>query len=145
MPTFRAPFEVLLVEDNPGDIRLVREALQECGIPLNLTVATDGEEALNVLHRTGDHHNASRPHLILLDLNLPKKSGHDVLRDVKQSVELHTIPVVVVSSTTARDEIIQAYQLSANCFVRKPMDLETTLQTIRDVCTFWFERVTLPV
>ena len=145
MPTLRAPFEVLLVEDTPGDIRLVREALQECGIPLNLTVATDGEEALHVLHRTGDYQNASRPHLILLDLNLPKKSGHDVLRDVKQSAELHTIPVVVVSSTTARDEIMQAYKLSANCFVRKPMDLETTLETIRDVCTFWFERVTLPV
>jgi len=144
MPNATVPVEVLLVEDNPGDIRLVREALRDSPIPLNLTVAQDGQEALDLLFRVGPHGNARRPQLILLDLNLPKRSGHEVLQGVKEDAELRTIPVVIVSSTGAREEVLRAYRLSANCYVRKPVDLDTTLQTIRDIFNFWFDRATLP-
>lgn len=144
MPERSRPVEVLLVEDNPGDVRLVREALRDCGVDLHLTVAQDGEEALEMLFGTGQQRNRVRPHLILLDLNLPKKSGHEVLRDVKSDSELRTIPIVVVSSTGSKDEVIRAYRLSANCYIRKPLELDATLDTIRDICLFWFQRVTLP-
>ena len=144
MPNRTTPVEVLLVEDNPGDIRLVREALRDSPIPLNLTVAQDGQEALDVLFRVGPHSSARRPQLILLDLNLPKRSGHEVLKGVKEDAELRTIPVVIVSSTGASEEVLRAYRLSANCYVRKPVDLDTTLQTIRDIFNFWFDRATLP-
>jgi CheY-like chemotaxis protein len=136
--------EVLLVEDNPGDVRLVKEALRDCEVPLNLTVATDGEQAFRLLFDSSADGRRPRPDLILLDLNLPKRSGHEVLEGVKTDSHLRTIPVVVVSSAASREEVNRAYKLSANCYVRKPLDLETTLQTIRDVCTFWFQRVTLP-
>ncbi len=132
----------LLVEDNPGDVRLVKEALRDCKTPLRLTVAKDGEEAFDLLFNSGPGY--VRPQLILLDLNLPKRSGHEVLRGVKEDSSLRTIPVIVVSSTGSREDVNRAYKLSANCYIRKPMDLETTLQTIRDICTFWFQRVTLP-
>ncbi len=137
--------EVLLVEDNPGDVRLVKEALRDCPIPLNLTVARDGEEAFQLLFGNHPEHPPIRPHVILLDLNLPKRSGHEVLRDVKEDSNLRTIPVVIVSSAGSKEEVNRAYRLSANCYIRKPLDLETTLQTIRDVCSFWFQRVTLPM
>lgn len=141
---FPGPIEVLLVEDNPGDVRLVKEALRDFHLPLHLTVARDGEEALQILFSTKPGNHTFRPHMILLDLNLPKRSGHEVLRTVKQDADLRTIPVVIVSSASSAEEVNRAYQLSANCYICKPMDLETTLQTIRDICTFWFQRVTLP-
>lgn len=134
--------EVLLVEDNPGDVRLVKEALRDCDVPLNLTVATDGEEAFRLLFKPPAENR--RPDIILLDLNLPKRSGHEVLQEVKQDSNLRTIPVLVVSSAASKEEVNRAYRLSANCYIRKPLDLETTLQTIRDICMFWFQRVTLP-
>ncbi len=143
MHTPGTPLEILLVEDNPGDVRLVREALRDCEIPLNLTVACDGEEAFQMLFGLAGVRTA-RPHLILLDLNLPKRSGHEVLKGVKEHSELRKVPVVVVSSAGSREEVNRAYDLSANCYIRKPMDLETTLQTIRDICMFWFQRVSLP-
>jgi two-component system response regulator len=137
--------EVLLVEDNPGDVRLVKEALRDCGIPLNLTVARDGEEAIELLFGGSAERPLVRPHVILLDLNLPKRSGHEVLRDVKEDSNLRTIPVIIVSSAGSKEEVNRAYRLSANCYIRKPLDLDSTLQTIRDVCSFWFQRVTLPI
>ena len=140
---YSGPIEVLLVEDNPGDVRLVKEALRDFHLPLHLTVARDGEEALQLLF-DGPSGKPVRPHMILLDLNLPKRSGHEVLRGVKEDSNLRTIPVVIVSSASSIEEVNRAYKLSANCYVCKPLDLETTLQTIRDICTFWFQRVTLP-
>ena len=113
--------------------------------PANLTIARDGEEAFQLLFGTSTDHRPARPHIILLDLNLPKRSGHEVLRAVKEDCNLRSIPVLIVSSAGSKEEVNKAYKLSANCYIRKPMDLETTLQTIRDICTFWFERVTLPI
>lgn len=142
---FPGPIEVLLVEDNPGDVRLVKEALRDFHLPLKLIVARDGEEALQILFGTSPATAPPlRPQMILLDLNLPKRSGHEVLRCVKEHAELRTTPVVIVSSASSHEEVNRAYKLSANCYICKPMDLETTLQTIRDICTFWLERVTLP-
>jgi len=138
------PIEVLLVEDNPGDVRLVREALRDFHLPLRLTVARDGEEALHLLFNGSSGKRPVRPNMILLDLNLPRRSGHEVLREVKEDSNLRTIPVVIVSSASSIEEVNNAYRLSANCYICKPLDLETTLQTIRDVCTFWLQRVTLP-
>ena len=141
---FHGPIEVLLVEDNPGDVRLVKEALRDFHLPLHLTVARDGEEAMQFLFKTSETNHKIRPHMILLDLNLPKRSGHEVLRSVKADPDLRTIPVVIVSSASSTEDVNKAYNESANCYICKPMDLETTLQTIRDLCTFWFQRVTLP-
>jgi len=136
--------EVLLVEDNPGDVRLVKEALKDCAVPLNLTVATDGEEACQILFESDGHERGLRPDIILLDLNLPKRSGHEVLQCVKESAELRTVPVLIVSSAGSREEVNRAYRMAANCYIRKPLDLDATLQTLRDVCSFWFQRVSLP-
>lgn len=141
---YSGPIEVLLVEDNPGDVRLVKEALRDFHLPLHLTVARDGEEAMQMLFDAPAGTPPIRPHMILLDLNLPKRSGHEVLRGVKQDSSLRTIPVVIVSSASSIEEVNRAYRLSANCYVCKPLDLETTLQTIRDICTFWLQRATLP-
>jgi|SRR5579884_376737 len=138
------PLEVLLVEDNPGDVRLVKEALRDFHLPLHLTIARDGEEAMQLLSKNGSGSSRLRPHVVLLDLNLPKRSGHEVLRRIKEDPELQTTPVIIVSSASSADEVNRAYKMSANAYICKPMDLETTLQTIRDVCTFWFQRATLP-
>src|SRR5438045_265024 len=127
---YAGPIEVLLVEDNPGDVRLVKEALRDFHLPLHLTVARDGEEAMELLFSNSTKSPPVRPHVILLDLNLPKRSGHDVLRGVKEDANLRTIPVVIVSSASSAEEVNRAYNLSANCYICKPMDLETTLQTI---------------
>lgn len=132
------------MEDNPGDVRLVKEALRDFELPLHLTVARDGEEAMQFLFRKTSTNHWVRPQMILLDLNLPKRSGHEVLRAVKESPELQTIPVVIISSASSAEDVNRAYRMSANCYICKPMDLETTLQTIRDLCTFWFQRATLP-
>jgi two-component system, chemotaxis family, response regulator Rcp1 len=139
-----APVEILLVEDNPGDVRLVQEALRDCDAPLHLTVARDGEEALDYLFQSRGHETVPRPHIILLDLNLPKKSGHEVLHGVKSNAALCSIPVVILSSAASREEVNRCYQLSANCYIRKSMDLEGTLQSVRDICFFWLRRVVLP-
>lgn len=136
--------ELLLVEDNPGDVRLVKEALRDCEIPIRLTVAEDGEQAHRLLFGSPAGKPSMRPDLILLDLNLPKISGHEILKDVKEDKELRKIPVLVVSSAGSREDVNRAYSLSANCYIRKALDLETSLQTIRDICTFWLRRVTLP-
>ena len=145
MPIPERQLDLLLVEDNAGDVRLVKEALRECRVPLRLTVAQNGEEAIDVLYRRGPHESAPRPDLILLDLNLPRKSGHEVLKDIKQHEDLQTIPVVIVSSASSPAEIDKAYRLSANCYVQKPVSLDDTMQAIEDICRFWFQRVTLPM
>lgn len=138
------PIDILLVEDNPGDVELTREGLAEGKIHNNLWVATDGEQALDFLHRRGGHADAPRPDLILLDLNLPRTSGSEVLEEIKRHDELHSIPVVVLTSSEAEEDIARSYRLHANCYVTKPVDFEQFSRVVRSVEDFWFSVVKLP-
>jgi two-component system, chemotaxis family, response regulator Rcp1 len=136
--------EVLLVEDNPGDVRLVREALKESGFPGHLNVATDGEEATDILWNRGDHENDPRPDLILLDLNLPGKNGRAVLQEIKTDPDLRRIPVAVFSTSGAQSDLDHAYNCHANCYIRKPSDLDEYMQVVRSIERFWTTVATLP-
>jgi CheY-like chemotaxis protein len=136
--------EILLVEDNPGDVRLTREALKEGKIRNNLNVASDGVEALRYLRREGPHAGAARPDLILLDLNLPRMDGREVLEAVKQDPSLRHIPVVVLTSSAAEQDIVRAYELHANCYVSKPVDLDQFIHVVKSIEDFWFSIVKLP-
>jgi CheY-like chemotaxis protein len=138
------PVEVLLVEDNPGDVRLTREALKEGKIRNHLHVARDGVEALAFLRRQGEHAGAPRPDLILLDLNLPRKDGREVLTEIKDDVSLRQIPVVVLTSSQAEEDIVRAYDLHANCYISKPVDLDQFINVVRSIEDFWFTVVKLP-
>jgi CheY-like chemotaxis protein len=137
-------FEILLVEDNPADAELTREALQESVLASQLHVVSDGLEALAFLHRTGRYADAPTPDLILLDLNLPRVDGRGVLTDIKQDVGLRDIPVVVLSSSAAPRDVSGAYALGANCYVTKPVSLDAFLAAIRAVEQFWIGVATLP-
>lgn len=136
--------QILLVEDNPGDVRLTQEALKEGDLPNQLHVVKDGVEALAFLRREGVHADAPRPDLILLDLNLPKKSGREVLEVIKRDDGLKRIPVVVLTTSDAKTDIVQVYDLHANCFITKPVDLEDFMQVVRRIEEFWFSIVQLP-
>jgi len=138
------PIEVLLVEDNPGDVRLTREALKEGKVRNHLHVAADGVEALAFLRREGPHGDAPRPDLILLDLNLPRKSGREVLEEIKADPSLRLIPVVILSSSEAEQDILRAYDLHANCYVTKPVDLDRFITVVKSIEDFWFTIVKLP-
>jgi two-component system, chemotaxis family, response regulator Rcp1 len=138
------PIEVLLVEDNPGDVRLTREALRDSKVLSNLTVARDGEEALAYLRREGAFHAATRPDLILLDLNLPRRDGREVLEAIKAEPALRTIPVVILTSSEAERDIARAYELNANCYITKPVDLDQFITVVRAIEDFWFTVVKLP-
>lgn len=138
------PVEILLVEDNPGDVRLTREALREGKVRNNLSVAQDGVEALAFLRREGAYAEAPRPDLILLDLNLPKKDGREVLQEIKTDAGLRYIPVVVLTSSQAEKDILRAYDLHANCYVTKPVDFEQFSQVVQTIENFWFTVVKLP-
>jgi two-component system, chemotaxis family, response regulator Rcp1 len=138
------PIEVLLVEDNPGDVRLTKEALKEGKVSNRLHVAPDGVEALAFLRREGAYADAVRPDLILLDLNLPKKDGREVLQEVKSDPNLRNIPVVVLTSSQAEQDILRAYDLHANCYVSKPVDLDQFITVVKSIETFWFSIVRLP-
>ncbi|MBA2245004.1 MAG: response regulator [Gemmatimonadetes bacterium] len=138
------PVEILLVEDNPGDVRLTREALREGKVRNNLNVASDGVEALAYLRREGQYAGATRPDLILLDLNLPKKDGREVLAEIKQDPSLRHIPVVILSSSPAEQDIIRAYDLHANCYVTKPVDLDQFITVVKSIEDFWFTIFRLP-
>lgn len=135
--------EILLVEDNPGDARLTREALRDAKVRNNLHVAPDGVEALAFLRRQGKHAAAPRPDLILLDLNLPKKDGREVLEEIKQDDRLRHIPVVILTTSQAERDIAESYRLRANAFVTKPVDLEQFLKVVRSIEHFWLEIVKL--
>ena len=121
--TFGKPVEILLVEDNPGDADLVLEVLENSKIRNTVSVAGDGEEAMAFLHRTGKHSSAARPDLILLDLNLPKKDGREVLTEIKADDDLKQIPVVIMTTSQAEEDILRSYNLHANCYITKPIDL----------------------
>jgi two-component system, chemotaxis family, response regulator Rcp1 len=144
MLTGSDPIEILLVEDNPGDVRLTREALREGKIHNNLAVVEDGVEALRYLRSEGPHAGAPRPDVILLDLNLPRKDGREVLEEVKADPELRTIPVVVLTSSDAERDVVRAYDLHANCYVTKPVDLEQFINVVKSIESFWFSIVKLP-
>ena len=136
--------EVLLVEDNPGDVRLTREALRDGKVFNNLSVAKDGEEALAFLRREGEFAEAPRPDVILLDLNLPRKDGREVLEAIKADPALRTIPVVILTSSEAERDIARAYELNANCYITKPVDLDQFITVVKSIEDFWFAIVKLP-
>ncbi|SRR5579883_1281143 len=138
------PVEILLVEDNPGDVRLTIEALRDGKVRNHLNVAVDGVEALAFLRREGQYAQAPRPDLILLDLNLPKKDGREVLAEIKADEYLKDIPVVVLTTSKADQDIARSYNLHANCYVTKPVDLEQFITVVRSIEDFWFTIVTLP-
>ena len=138
------PIEILLVEDSPGDVRLTREAFKDAKVHINLNVASDGAEAMDFLHRAGKHANAPRPDLILLDLNLPKKDGREVLEEIKVSPTLKSIPVVVLTTSASDADILRSYKLHANCYITKPVDLDGFLKVAKSIDNFWLFAVRLP-
>ena len=138
------PVEILLVEDNPGDVRLTKEALKEGKVYNNLHWAKDGVEALEFLRRQGKYANAPRPDIILLDLNLPKKDGREVLVEIKGDNELALIPVVVLTTSKAEEDVLKSYELHANCYVTKPVDLDQFIRVVKSIDGFWLTVVTLP-
>jgi chemotaxis family two-component system response regulator Rcp1 len=139
------PIEILLVEDNPGDVRLTREALAEAKVRNNLAVANDGVDALAYLRRESPHENATRPDLVLLDLNLPRKDGREVLAEIKADPVLRRLPVVVLTTSTAEQDILESYNLYANCYITKPVDLDQFLGIVTSIEDFWLTIVKLPV
>ena len=138
------PVEILLVEDNPGDVRLIKEVFKEGTARHTLHVAEDGVAALAFLRREGEYTGAPRPHLILLDLNLPKKDGREVLAEVKANPNLKHIPVVVLTTSSAEQDVLKCYDLHANCYVIKPVGLERFIEVMQIMEEFWFSVVKLP-
>ena len=136
--------EILLVEDNAGDIRLTMEAFKDTELPNHVSVARDGEEALAFLRREGPYGGAPRPDLILLDLNMPKKDGREVLRDVKADPELKMIPIIVLTTSAAPTDIVNSYDLHANCYIQKPAGYDDFIDLIRTLESLWFGVVELP-
>jgi two-component system, chemotaxis family, response regulator Rcp1 len=138
------PIEILMVEDNPGDVRLTVEALKEGKVRNNFHTVEDGVEALAFLRRQGPYTDAPRPDLVLLDLNLPKKNGREVLAEIKQDPELKRIPVVILTVSQAEQDILKSYNLHANCYITKPVDLEQFLAVVKSIENFWLSVVMLP-
>ncbi|MFQ5901141.1 MAG: response regulator [Thermodesulfobacteriota bacterium] len=138
------PIEILLIEDNPADIRLTQEAFKDGKIQNNMTVAADGVEALAILHQEGKYADTPRPDIILLDLNLPKKDGLEVLKEIKTDEDLRPIPVVVLTTSKSEEDILKSYNLNANCYITKPVQLEDFLDVARSIEEFWLTIVKLP-
>jgi len=138
------PIEILLVEDNLGDVRLTREALADGKVHNVLHVVRDGVEASDFLFKRGEFKNVMRPDLILLDLNLPKKDGREVLREIKMDEDLKTIPVIILTSSKADEDILKAYNLHANCYITKPVNLHQFIDVVKEIENFWFTIVKLP-
>jgi CheY-like chemotaxis protein len=136
--------DVLLVEDNPGDVRLTREAFKEGKLFVNLHVVTDGVEAMAFVRKEGQYENAPRPDLILLDLNLPRKDGREVLEDLKGDEDLKRIPVIVLTVSQAEEDVLKTYALNANAYITKPVELDRFIEIIRALENFWLSIVTLP-
>ena len=138
------PVEILLIEDNPGDVRLTREVLKEGKVSNLLNVASNGEEAMAFLYQEGRFAKVSRPDIILLDLNLPRKDGREVLAEIKADPDLKRIPVVVLTTSQAEGDLIQSYNLHANCYIVKPVDLDHFIDVVRTIEGFWLQIVKLP-
>lgn len=143
MAVYRA-IEILLVEDNPGDVRLTQEALKENKIRNNLHVAKDGVEAMQFLRRMKGYEKSPRPDLILLDLNLPKKDGREVLAEIKTDEKLRAIPVVILTTSVAEEDVAKSYDMHVNCYVRKPIDLNRFIEVVKVIENFWLSIVELP-
>jgi two-component system, chemotaxis family, response regulator Rcp1 len=137
-------FEILLVEDNPGDVRLSRETLKDFKVLNHLSVVGDGVEAMAYLRREGKYVHASRPDLILLDLNLPRKDGREVLTEIKVDEHLKRIPVVILTTSSAEQDILNTYEHHANCYIKKPVDLDQFSAVVKSIEEFWFTTVQLP-
>jgi len=138
------PIEVLLVEDSPGDVRLTQEVFHEANRAIHLHVASDGVEAMSFLRREGVHSDAPRPDLILLDLNLPKMDGREVLVHIKEDDSLKTIPTVILTTSESEADIVKSYQLQANCYLSKPVQLDAFENLVRSINDFWLTKVKLP-
>jgi two-component system, chemotaxis family, response regulator Rcp1 len=138
------PIEVLLVEDSPGDVRLTKEAFRDANKSIHLHVATDGVEAMAFLRKQGVHGSAPRPDLILLDLNLPKMDGREVLSHIKQDDSLKTIPTVILTTSEAEVDIVKSYELQANCYLNKPVHLDAFENLVKSINDFWLTKVKLP-
>jgi CheY-like chemotaxis protein len=136
--------DLLLVEDNPGDIRLTQEALKDGPVRVNLSVAKDGVEAIDFLNKRGRFGNAPRPDLILLDLNLPRKNGREVLAEIKSDPDLRQIPVVVMTTSKSEQDVERAYELNANCYITKPIELDDFLGVVHSIEDFWLTKAVLP-
>jgi CheY-like chemotaxis protein len=143
-PGLTNPIEILLVEDNPGDIRLIEEVFKDANIGNKMHVALDGEKAIQMLRKQGEHVNFSRPDLILLDLNLPRKDGREVLREIKDDENLKFIPVVILTTSTAEEDLIETYKNNANCYITKPFDLDYFIKVVSIIEDFWLNTVKLP-
>jgi len=140
----RIPIEILMVEDNPGDVRLTQEALKEGRINNKLSIVSDGVEALEFLRQTGRYHTASRPDLILLDLNLPRKNGREVLVEIKEDSNLKHIPVIILTTSKDEADVLYGYEHYANCYIVKPVDLNQFLNAVKVIADFWMSIVKLP-
>ncbi len=136
--------EILLVEDSPADVLIAREALHEAKIINTIHVAEDGEEAMDFLHKRGKFASVPRPDLILLDLNLPRKNGREVLEEIKANPDLKSIPVVVLTTSSAEEDILRSYNLHANCYVVKPVEFNNFVKAVQSIRHFWFSVVSLP-
>ena len=138
------PADILLVEDNPGDVRLTQEALKEGRIENTLHVVNDGVAALDFLFQRGEYEDAPRPEIVLLDLNLPRKNGDAVLEELREHPELDHIPVIVLTSSESREDVVRSYDLNANAYLTKPVDPETFIETVNKLEEFWLSIVRLP-
>lgn len=137
--------EILLVEDNPGDIRLAQEAFKESNVCNNLHVVEDGREAIDFLRKKGKYADTPRPDIILLDLNLPVIDGRDVLAEIKEDKSLRSVPVLVLTTSRAEEDVIKSYNMHANCFITKPVDMERFIEVVKTIEEFWFNIVKLPM
>ncbi len=135
---------ILLAEDNPGDVFLIKQALNQNGLPYQLAQVSDGEEIMKFLYQQEKYKNSIRPNIIILDLNLPKKHGFDVLKEIKQDEELKIIPIVVLTSSKSEKDIIESYSLHASCYLNKPVDLTEFMAVVKSLKEFWFKFVQLP-
>jgi two-component system, chemotaxis family, response regulator Rcp1 len=138
------PIEILLVEDNPGDVRLILEALKDAKVRNTVHSVEDGEQAMSYLNQEGKYAGVTRPDLILLDLNLPRKDGREVLEDIKTDPNLKSIPVVILTSSKAEQDIVKTYNLHANCYITKPVDLDQFIGVVKSIENFWLTVVRLP-
>jgi two-component system, chemotaxis family, response regulator Rcp1 len=143
-PRLNNPIEILLVEDNPGDVRLIKEVFKDAKIYNAMQVAYDGETAMEILRRKGEYMDESYPDLILLDLNLPKKDGREVLREIKEDENLKCIPVVILTTSNAEEDLIETYKMNANCYITKPVDLDQFINVVKSIENFWLSIVKLP-
>ncbi|KOP23312.1 response regulator [Hapalosiphon sp. MRB220] len=138
------PIEILLIEDNPGDVELTKIALEDSKISVNLNIVEDGVEAIAFLRREGKYTQVPHPDIVLLDLNLPKKDGREVLAEIKADEKLKRIPVVVLTTSQAEEDVLRVYNLSANCYITKPVDFDQFVKIVQSIESFWFTIVKLP-